>query len=98
MIRTLKGLSVVSTVGMLFILLGGALVTKTESGAGCGDSWPLCNGQLFPTDITPELVIEYSHRLVSTTMGITVLALAILAWNFIGHIREIKFLSFLSVF
>ncbi|MGM8364257.1 COX15/CtaA family protein [Virgibacillus sp. W0181] len=98
MIRTLKWLSVVSTIGMLFILLGGALVTKTGSGAGCGDSWPLCNGQLIPSVITPELVIEYSHRLVSSTMGVTILALAVLSWKFIGHIREVKFLSFLSVF
>lgn len=98
MIRILKSLSLVSTIGMLFLLIGGALVTKTGSGAGCGDSWPLCNGQLFPTDITPELVIEYSHRLVSTVMGMTVLALSILAWKFFGHIREVKFLSFLSTF
>ncbi|MGM8211873.1 COX15/CtaA family protein [Virgibacillus sp. W0430] len=98
MIKTLKWLSVVSSIGMLFILLGGALVTKTESGAGCGDSWPLCNGELIPSNITPELVIEYSHRLVSSTMGITILALAVLAWKFIGHIREVKFLSFLAVF
>lgn len=98
MIKTLKWLSVVCTIGMLFILLGGALVTKTDSGAGCGDSWPLCNGELIPSNITPELVIEYSHRLVSSTMGITILALSILAWKFIGHIREVKFLSFLAVF
>lgn len=98
MIRTLKSLSVVSTIGMMFILLGGALVTKTGSGAGCGTSWPLCEGQLFPTNITPELIIEYSHRLVSSIMGITILALSVLAWKFIGHIREVKFLVFLSVF
>lgn len=98
MIKTLKSLSVVSTIGMIFILIGGALVTKTGSGAGCGDSWPLCNGQLIPSVITPELIIEYSHRIVSSVMGITVLALGILAWKFIGHIREVKFLSFLSVF
>lgn len=98
MIKTLKWLSVVSTIGMVFILLGGALVTKTDSGAGCGDSWPLCNGQILPTEITPELIIEYSHRLVSSIMGITVVALAVIAWMFIGHIREVKFLSFLSVF
>lgn len=98
MIKTLKSLSVVSTIGMVFILLGGALVTKTGSGAGCGSSWPLCNGQLIPSNITPELIIEYSHRLVSSIMGITVLALGILAWKFIGHIREVKFLSFLSIF
>src|SRR5690625_2010549 len=98
MIRTIKWLSVVSTIGMVFILLGGALVTKTDSGAGCGTSWPLCNGQFIPSEITPELVIELSHRLVSSVIGITVLSLAVLSWVFIGHIREVKFLSFLSVF
>lgn len=98
MIRTLKYLSTVSTIGMVFILIGGALVTKTDSGDGCGDSWPLCHGQLIPSEITPELVIELSHRVVSTVIGVTVLALAILAWKYIGHIREVKFLSFLSVF
>ena len=98
MIRTIKWLSVVSTIGMVFILIGGALVTKTDSGMGCGSSWPLCNGQLFPSEITPELIIEYSHRLVSTVIGVTVLSLAILSWKIIGHIREVKFLAFLSVF
>lgn len=98
MIRTIKWLSVVSSIGMVFILLGGALVTKTDSGAGCGTSWPLCNGQIVPSEITPELVIELSHRLVSSVIGITVLLLAILSWKFIGHIREVKFLAFLSVF
>lgn len=98
MIRTIKWLAVVSAIGMVFILIGGALVTKTGSGMGCGSSWPLCNGQLIPSEITPELIIEYSHRLVSTVIGITVLLLAILSWKKIGHIREVKFLSFLSVF
>lgn len=98
MIRTIKWLSVVSVIGMVFILLGGALVTKTGSGAGCGSSWPLCHGQLFPSDITPELIIEYSHRLVSGIIGITVVLLAVFSWTTLGHIREVKFLSFLSVF
>lgn len=98
MVRIIRWLGVVSTIGMIFILIGGALVTKTDSGAGCGSSWPLCNGQLIPTNITPELIIEYSHRLVSSTIGITVLLLSILCWREIGHIKEVKFLSFLSVF
>lgn len=98
MIKILKWLSVVSTVGMIFILIGGALVTKTESGAGCGTSWPLCHGEFIPSEITPELVIELSHRLVSGIMGISVLALSFLSWKYIGRIREVKFLSFLSVF
>lgn len=83
---------------MLFILLGGALVTKTGSADGCGNSWPLCNGQLFPAEMTPELMIEYSHRLVSTIIGATVLLLVILAWIYIGHIKEVKFLATTSLF
>lgn len=98
MIRTLKSLSVVSTIGMLFILIGGALVTKTDSGDGCGSSWPLCKGQLFPSNVTPELIIEYSHRLVSTVVGISVIVVAILAWKFLEHVGEIKLLAFLSTF
>ena len=98
MVKILKSLSVVSTIGMIFILIGGALVTKTGSGAGCGSTWPLCHGQFLPTEITAELVIELSHRLVSGIVGISVLALSFLAWKHIGHIRETKFLSFLSVF
>src|SRR5699024_4105966 len=96
--KYLKWLSTVSTLGIVFILIGGALVTKTDSGAGCGSSWPLCHGELIPSEITPELIIELSHRLVSGVMGVTVIALSVLAWIYIGHIREVKFLSFLSIF
>src|SRR5690625_2723199 len=96
MIKRLKWLSVISTFGMTLILLGGALVTKTDSGDGCGSSWPLCHGQLIPSDISPALIIELSHRIVSGVVGIAVLLLAILAWRHIGHIREVKFLSVLS--
>lgn len=96
--RSLKWLAVATTIGMIFVLLGGALVTKTESGMGCGRSWPLCNGQFMPTEITPELVIELAHRLVSGSVGFMVLILSIWSWKVIGHIRETKFLSFLSFF
>lgn len=96
--RSLKWLAVATTIGMILVLLGGALVTKTESGMGCGRSWPLCNGEFVPTDITPELVIELAHRLVSGSVGFLVLTLSIWSWKVIGHIRETKFLSFLSFF
>jgi heme a synthase len=96
--RSLKWLAVATTIGMILVLLGGALVTKTESGMGCGRSWPLCNGEFVPTEITPELVIELAHRLVSGAVGFLVLILSIWSWKAIGHIRETKFLSFLSFF
>ena len=96
--RSLKWLAVATTIGMVFILLGGALVTKTGSGMGCGRSWPLCNGEFVPTQITVELIIELAHRLVSGVVGFLVLILSIWSWRVIGHIRETKFLAFLSLF
>ncbi len=96
--RSLKWLAVATTIGMILILLGGALVTKTGSGMGCGRSWPLCHGKFLPTEITPELIIELAHRLVSGVVGILVLILSVWSWKAIGHIRETKFLSFLSFF
>lgn len=98
MIKSLKWLSVVATIGMLFVLLGGALVTKTGSEDGCGDSWPLCEGELIPSTITFEMVVELSHRLVTGVVGLVVVALAVLAWKRLGHIREVKFLAVSSVF
>jgi cytochrome c oxidase assembly protein subunit 15 len=96
--RSLKWLAVATTIGMIFVLIGGALVTKTGSGMGCGRSWPLCHGKFLPTHITPELLIELAHRLVSGAVGIMVLVLSVWTWKAIGQIRETKFLSFLSFF
>src|SRR5699024_8815235 len=73
-------------------------VTKTDSGAGCGKSWPLCNGSIIPSEITPDLCIELSHRIESSVVVISLVLLAEVGWKRIGHIREVKFLSILSVF
>ncbi|MCM2603619.1 heme A synthase [Rossellomorea marisflavi] len=96
--KGLKWLAVLTSLGMLFVLLGGALVTKTGSGMGCGRSWPLCHGQLIPDNITIELVIELAHRVVSGGVGLLLLALSIWSWKAIGHKRETKFLAVLSFF
>lgn len=96
--KILKWLAVASTVGILLILLGGALVTKTDSGMGCGRHWPGCNGQLIPDVITAEVLIEFSHRLVTGAVGILIVALAVWAWKALGHVRETKFLSAMAVF
>lgn len=96
--KYIKWFAVAATVGMLFLLLGGALVSKTGSGMGCGRHWPGCNGQLIPDEITAEVLIEFSHRLVTGTVGILILVLAIWAWRKFGHVRETKFLAFMAVF
>ncbi|WP_245698347.1 COX15/CtaA family protein [Sporosarcina ureilytica] len=83
---------------MLFILLGGALVTKTDSGMGCGRHWPGCNGQLIPDVITAEVLIEFSHRIVTGVVGILIVILAVWSWRALGHVRETKFLAFMAIF
>ena len=63
--------ALISCIGMLLVLLGGALVTNTDSGLGCGNDWPLCEGKLIPA-YTVESMIEYSHRAVSGVEGLIV--------------------------
>ncbi len=93
----LKVLAVCAPIGMLWLLLGGALVTKTDSGDGCGSSWPLCNGELFPSVITTELIIEISHRITTVLVSFLILAFVYYSWKLLGHLWEIKFLSILSI-
>ncbi|WP_240763024.1 COX15/CtaA family protein [Paenibacillus thalictri] len=64
---------------MFLVLLMGALVTKTESGRGCGDDWPLCNGKFVPA-YTIESMIEYSHRFVAGLAGMLMLAVFVLVF------------------
>ncbi len=95
--RNLKWLSVLATIIMAFVQLGGALVTKTGSEDGCGSSWPLCHGALLPDNLPIDTTIELSHRAVSGISLIVVLWLAITAWKHIGYIKEVKPLAIISI-
>nr|WP_255461993.1 heme A synthase [Pseudalkalibacillus hwajinpoensis] len=94
----LKLFGILTSFGMLLVLLMGAVVTKTGSGDGCGNSWPLCYGKVLPEAPEIETIIEVSHRIVSAALGLLVIILAIWTWRKIGHLRETKFLAIASVF
>ncbi|MFL5731702.1 MAG: heme o synthase [Chloroflexia bacterium] len=49
------------------IVLGG-LVRVTNSGTGCGSSWPMCNGHFLPA-LEYHQLIEWNHRLFATLVG-----------------------------
>ncbi len=83
---------------MLIVLLMGAIVTTTGSGEGCGNSWPLCYGEVLPTQPELETIIEYSHRIVSAALGLMVIILAVWSWLTYRKSREVKLLGILSVF
>jgi heme a synthase len=90
--------SIITSFGMLLVLLMGAVVTKTDSGEGCGNSWPLCYGELLPSQPKLETIIEVSHRYVSAWLGILVIILAIWAWRRDPHRKEVKILAGSAVF
>jgi cytochrome c oxidase assembly protein subunit 15 len=70
---------------MILVILWGAVVRATGSGAGCGDRWPLCNGDFFPHHPRIATVIEFTHRSMS---GIcTALVAALIAWTFVARPR-----------
>jgi len=67
---------------MMLVVLGGALVTKTDSGKACGDTWPLCNGEFIPAFTIPQL-IEASHRYITGIFGILLLLLVFLVFKYV---------------
>jgi heme A synthase len=62
-------------------LVFGAIVRISGSGMGCGDHWPLCYGHLFPPMDRPDLVVEWTHRLLASILVLTVSAFAVVAWR-----------------
>ncbi|MBW3629221.1 MAG: COX15/CtaA family protein [Gemmatimonadetes bacterium] len=57
----------------LLVVVWGAFVRASGSGAGCGSHWPLCNGVVVPRPEEIATVIELTHRITS---GLALLAVA----------------------
>ncbi len=80
--RRFAWISLAYTIG---VILWGAFVRASGSGAGCGRHWPLCNGTTVPQ--APELatIIEFTHRITSGFC--LVLALILFFWS--RRLREV---------
>jgi len=61
----------------VLVILWGAVVRATGSGAGCGSHWPLCNGEVVPRSMPVARLIEFSHRLTSGLALLLVVALLV---------------------
>lgn len=68
------------------VILWGAAVRATGSGAGCGDHWPLCNGSVIQQHPTVATLIEYAHRATSGVALIAVVGLVL--WTFHGTAKR----------
>jgi len=63
----------------VLVIVWGAFVRATGSGAGCGRHWPTCQGEVVPRAPVLETVIEYTHRATSGLALVLVVLLVILA-------------------
>lgn len=69
----------VTTIATFLLLIAGALVVGFDAGLACSD-WPLCNGHIIPP-MEGKIIIEYTHRMLSTGVGFLMLANLYLAWR-----------------
>jgi len=65
---------------IMIVILWGAYVRATGSGAGCGQHWPLCNGEILPQAPDVKMTIEFTHRLLSG--GALLLIGTMVIWGF----------------
>ncbi len=63
------------------VILWGAYVRASGSGAGCGSHWPLCNGEVMPRAPGAAMTIELAHRVTSGLAMLMVFTLAVVAWR-----------------
>ncbi len=67
------------------VVLWGAYVRASGSGAGCGSRWPLCNGEVVPRAPQLATIIEFTHRISS---GVALALVVILCgWAFVRFRR-----------
>lgn len=69
------------TVYTILVILWGGAVTATGSGNGCGDHWPLCDGQVVVSHPHMKMMIEYGHRLSSGLVLFAIFGLLVWTWR-----------------
>ncbi len=65
----------------ILVILWGAFVRATGSGAGCGAHWPTCDGQVIPRPESTEMLVEFTHRLTSGLALLAVIGMLVWAWR-----------------
>lgn len=78
---------------LLFVIVFGAWVRITGSGAGCGDHWPTCHGELVPRSPSAQTLIEYTHRITSGTLGLFALVLPVWAFRLFPRRHPVRWFS-----
>ncbi len=81
--RWLSGYAACVLAFMVLVILEGAVVRATGSGNGCGNHWPLCNGEVIPHHPRIATMIEFAHR--SLTGILSTLVIGLIVWVFVAR-------------
>ena len=63
------------------VVLWGAYVRATGSGAGCGNRWPLCDGDVVGATANGQAVVEFTHRITSVISLLMLIGLVVWCWR-----------------
>ena len=63
------------------VVLWGAYVRATGSGAGCGNRWPLCDGEVVGATAKAQTIVEFTHRITSVISFLMVTGLMVWCWR-----------------
>ena len=69
----------------VLVILSGDLVQATESGAGCGEHWPRCDGSLIPAIGDAHTAVEFTHRIVTAVLSISFIVMVVAARRLFGR-------------
>ena len=62
----------------VLVVVWGAYVRASSSGAGCGSHWPTCNGEVIPRSPSGRTIVEFAHRTTSGLAVVSIVALLVL--------------------
>ena len=82
----------------LIVIMWGAYVRASGSGAGCGSHWPLCNGEVVPRTPTIKTMVEFSHRLTSGLALLMVVVMVVWAYRHFERKHHARLGAALSMF
>ena len=63
------------------VVLWGAYVRATGSGAGCGNRWPFCDGDVVGASANGQTIVEFTHRITSVISLLMVTGLVVWCWR-----------------
>ncbi|EPZ43051.1 COX15/CtaA family protein [Alicyclobacillus acidoterrestris] len=91
-------LGILSTIQTVIVNTIGFADADTNSAFACGHQWLTCNGQIIPSLVSWQTLIEYSHRINVPILTALLLVTAIMgSWRY-RKWPEIPILSAISIF